>query len=134
MESGTSSSPRNTRTLRCHDYDISRDFPRAVAKRRWLVELHGEAVVFRQVVRNTTEHHLDTPLLHPDLLMNTHVARAGFISHACAGRQNDLDDLNGRGKVGRRNIAPYVAGLRIAPRRPIIAPGHRVDSCSRIVK
>src|SRR6266498_1931684 len=133
MSSGISS-PRRTRTLGCDDHDISCRLARAVAKRRWLVELHGEAVVFREAIRNATERHLDTALLHPDLLMNTHVARASFVSHARAGRQNDLDDLKGRGKVGRRNISPYVAGLRIAPRHPIIAPGHRVGRCTRIVE
>src|SRR5713101_2345318 len=94
------SSPRRTRTLGRDDHDISRRLARAVAKRRWLVELHREAVVFREATRNAPERHFDAPLLHPDLLMDTQFACASFVSHSGAGRQNDVDDLNGRGKVG----------------------------------
>src|SRR6266581_3863775 len=133
MASGTSP-PRRTRTLGCDDHDVSRRLSRPVAKRRWLVELHGEAVVFGKAIRRATERHLDTPLLQPDLLMNAHVSRACFVSYSRAGRQNDLNDMNGRGKAGRRNIAPYVAGLRIAPGRPIIASRHWVGRCTRIVE
>src|SRR5262245_10901853 len=89
------SSPRCTRTLACDDHNVSSGFARAIAKRGWLVELHGEAIVFRKTIRNTAERYFDTPLLHPDLLIDIHVASSGFVSHSCAGRQNDLDNLNG---------------------------------------
>src|SRR2546425_829074 len=125
MASGTLS-PRRTRTFRGDDHDVSRRLARAVAIRDGLVQLHGEAVVLREAIRDAPERHLETALLHPDLLMNAHGARACFVRHPRAGRQNDLDDVNGRGEVGRRNIASDIAGLRVAPRGSIIAPGHRV--------
>src|SRR5262249_18832793 len=104
----------------------------AVAKRCRLVELHSKAVVFRQAIRTATECYLYTSLLHPNLLINTHVAPPCFVSHSRAGRQNNLDDLNRRGEVGGRNVASYVSRLGIAPPRPIISSGHRVRRCSRV--
>ena len=37
------------------------------------------------------------------------VAGAGLVGYPRARRQDDLDDLDGRGKVGRRDVAPHVA-------------------------
>src|SRR5262245_41648811 len=127
-------SPRRTRALGGDDDDVPRRLARAVAKRHRLVELPGEAVVFREAIGDVAVRDFDAPLLHPDLLMNAHVARAGLVGHSRSGGQNDLDDANRRRKVRRRNVAPDISGLRIAPRRPILAPGHQARGRARIVE
>ena len=83
---------------------------------------------------SAAERHLDTSLLHPDLLMNAPVARASFVSHSRAGRQDDLDDLDGRGKVGREKYC--AARSRTADRatacdRRAATPGWPVRSNRR---
>src|SRR5207247_1231586 len=100
----------------------------------WLVEPHREAVMLGEASRQATERHLAGSLLHPDLLMNAHVAGAGFVGHSGVGRQDDLDDLDGRGKVGRREVTTHVTRLRIAPRCPVAAPGHRAGGRARVLE
>src|SRR5215470_19207147 len=92
----TRSSPRRAGSVAGDDHDISRRLACAVAKRGWRVELHGEAVVVTEAVGHAAERHLDAALLDPDLLMKARLACAGFVGHARARRQYDLDDLNGR--------------------------------------
>src|SRR5580692_8203396 len=96
-----SSYPRCTRGLRRQDHDIARNLARSIAKCNRFIELHRQAVVFRETIWHIADRHLHPPFLHPDLLMDTHLTSAGFISHARASRQIDLDDLDWRGKVGR---------------------------------
>ncbi len=47
------------RALARDDHDVSRRLARAVAKRRWLVELHGQAVVFREAIASRCRRDLD---------------------------------------------------------------------------
>ena len=70
---------------------------------------HRQAVVLPQTMCHAAERHLVGTLLNPDLLVDAHVAGAGLVGHPGTGRQHDLDDLDGRGEVGRRDVAPHVA-------------------------
>src|SRR5215510_6984858 len=81
------SSSRRTRTLGRDNHDIARGLAGGVVICRRLVELHGEAVVFREAIRGVAERQLDPPRLHPDLLMDAQIARAGFVGHSRASRQ-----------------------------------------------
>src|SRR5580658_961393 len=109
-----------------HD-QIAHGPARAVAKHGWLVELHGQTVILIEPVGHTPDRQLETPLAHPDLLVDADLARCALVGHARACRQLDLDDLQRRGKVCRRNIPPYVAGLRIAPAHAPGAPRDWID-------
>src|SRR5690242_3636500 len=128
------SSPWRPRALGGDEDDIARGPARAVAKRGRLVELHREAVVGGQTMRHFPDGHLDRPLLDPDLLMNAHVARAGLVGDSGARWQQHFDDLDRRRKIRRRDIAPHIAGLRIAPWRSIFMPGHGIDRGLRVVE
>src|SRR5580700_7976555 len=107
--------PRGPRPLAAEHHEITRRTARPIAKRGRLIELHGEAVVLRQPIGHTTDTDLELALLHPDLLMNAHLARPGLIGDSCTARKEHFDDLNRRGKIRRRDVAPDVAGLRVAP-------------------
>src|SRR5262249_21314176 len=75
----TRSSPPRRRWLARDDHDVPRRLACAVAKRGWLVELHGQAVVAPEPIGDAAERHLDAALLDPDLLMQARVAGGGLI-------------------------------------------------------
>src|ERR1700733_3813053 len=82
----------------------------------------------------STDGYLDTSALHPDLLMDACLALSRFIRHTRTRWQNNIDDLNGRRKVGRRDVLPHIARLRISPRAPIGAMRYWVGRRSKVLK
>lgn len=55
------------------DHNIAGRLVCAVVKGRWRVEVHGQAVIFGEVIAYATEYQLDTARLHPNLLLNCHI-------------------------------------------------------------
>src|ERR1700733_7963421 len=98
-----------TRRPRGYDDDVPGRLARRIPKRCGLTKRHGKATVLRQEVGITAHRYFNAPILHPDLLMNAGVAVPRFIGHTCPSRQYNIDDLYGRGKIGRRDVSPHVA-------------------------
>ena len=86
-----------------------------VAKHGRSVEAHGQAVAGTEAIGVVTEGQVDLALDDPDLLMNDRRAVPGVVGHARARREHHLDQLDGRGEAGRREVAAHVAAVRIAP-------------------
>src|SRR5687767_15949087 len=97
------------------DHGIADGLGRPVAEGDRLIEDRGEAVAGAELVAGLAQRYLERALQHPDLLMRHARPRAGLVGHPSAGRKDDLDDLQRRGKAWRRDVAPDVARGGVAP-------------------
>src|SRR5688572_17892751 len=95
------------------DHDITCSLARSIAKCRWLVDLHGQTVIWTQTIRHSPNRHFNSAVLQPDLLVEASIARRGFVRHSCTSGQRNFADSNGRRNAGRRDVTAHVTGLRI---------------------
>src|SRR5262245_16925583 len=97
------------------DHGVARGLRRAVAEGDRLVEDHGQAIAGAKGMALAAEQDLDRALQHPDLLVGDPRPIAALVGHARACGKDHLDDLAGRGKAWRRDVATYVARGGVAP-------------------
>src|SRR5580704_11058605 len=89
------------------------------------IELHREAIAGIEAMQRLADAHLDCAFEHEDLLIDMRFAKAAVIGDPRAWGQHDLDELDRRRKARRGQVAPYVAGLRVAPFGLILLPRDR---------
>ncbi len=99
---------------------------RGVAENQRLIQPHGQAVALVKFMELVFQHDVDAPLDHPDLLLHDALPPARLVGHPRAGREVHFDQLDGRRPVGRREVAPHIPGLGVAPLGLLRAPHQRL--------
>src|SRR4051794_41442882 len=83
-----------------------------------------EAVSFTKVMLNVAERHVEPALQHQDELVGLR-RRLAVERDARTGGKRDIDEIEPPVAARRRDAAPDIAALRVAPGRLLVAAGHR---------